>query len=157
MPWNSLEWRASRIDDPVERLRYLKKRVKPRRTDTAPPAKRPRTKTPLVCLALLFTCLLIPGFKASSPAERIPAPPVPQFLSGAVDIVPNVWLVEKTDDFETYSNGLKIDDHYAVSNQNRLFYPVYQRGAIDADRTGGMAFRAGGHRVSHHGKRSGRL
>lgn len=133
MPWNSLEWRASRIDDPVERLRYLKKRVKPRRTDTAPPAKRPRTKTPLVCLALLFTCLLIPGFKASSPAERIPAPPVPQFLSGAVDIVPNVWVVEKTDESEVYSNGLRIDDHYEVSNQDRVFYPVYQRSGIDPD------------------------
>ena len=53
-------------------------------------------------------------------------------MGGSTDTIPNVWLVDKTDDFETYSNGLKIDDHYAVSNQNRLFYPVYRRGAIDA-------------------------
>jgi hypothetical protein len=49
----------------------------------------------------------------------------------APDTVPNVWLVDQTHDFETYSNGLRIDDRYVKPNQKRIFYPVYQRGAID--------------------------
>ena len=49
----------------------------------------------------------------------------------APDTVPNVWLVDQTHDFETYSNGLRIDNRYVKPNQKRIFYPVYQRGAID--------------------------
>ena len=47
-------------------------------------------------------------------------------------MIPNVWLVDQSRDFETYSNGLRIDDRYVKPNQKRVFYPVYQRGAIDA-------------------------
>ena len=35
------------------------------------------------------------------------------------DVFTKVWLVDKSDDFEIYSNGLRIDDHYEVSNQDR--------------------------------------
>ena len=53
-------------------------------------------------------------------------------LSSPDDAIPNVWLVDQTHDFETYSNGLRVDDRYVKPNQKRIFYPVYQRGAIDA-------------------------
>ncbi len=94
-------------------------------------------KLPVVCLALLLTSFLVSGYK---PTES-DVPPLPiSFPHRALtakapanaDVFANVWLVDKSDDFETYSNGLKIDDHYAVSNQNRLFYPVYQPGKIDS-------------------------
>jgi hypothetical protein len=87
----------------------------------------------MVCLALLITCLVIPGYKASSSADGMAAPAFPHFATGATDVYPKVWVVEKTPEFEVYSNGLRIDDRYAVSNQDRLFYPVYQRSAIDPD------------------------
>jgi hypothetical protein len=47
------------------------------------------------------------------------------------DVVPNVWLVDQAHEFETFSNGLRIDDRYVQHNDKRVFYPVYQRGAID--------------------------
>ncbi len=53
-------------------------------------------------------------------------------VNNPADTIPNVWLVDQTHDFETYSNGLRIDDRYVKPNQKRIFYPVYQRGAIDA-------------------------
>lgn len=103
----------------------------------------------LAALAL-FGCLLIPKYKASSSglksgAAAAPTTAAPR-LSGAAldrgpsagapeaispDTVPNVWLVDQTHDFETYSNGLRVDDRYVKSNEKRVFYPVYQRGAID--------------------------
>ena len=98
-------------------------------------------------MALLFGVLLIPKYKASSSVQASPLnAPTPRHLlqlrrgrricrrgtSGAPDAIPNVWLVDQTRDFETYSNGLRIDDRYVKPNQKRIFYPVYQRGAIDA-------------------------
>jgi hypothetical protein len=42
-----------------------------------------------------------------------------------VDVFSDVWQVEKTRDVETFSNGLHIDDRYAVSNDPRVPYPVF--------------------------------
>jgi hypothetical protein len=57
--------------------------------------------------------------------------------AASADAFPDVWLVDKSSDFETYSNGLRIDDRFTAPNQKRIFYPVYQRSAavidIDAD------------------------
>ncbi|HEX5430898.1 MAG TPA: peptidoglycan recognition family protein [Bryobacteraceae bacterium] len=36
-----------------------------------------------------------------------------------------VWLVDRSVSFETYSNGLRIDLNFAVSNQHRGSYPVF--------------------------------
>src|ERR1700733_722791 len=90
-------------------------------------------------VALLLGGLLIPKYKASS---SVKPPTVPQPIAHAAsamaplvnqdDAIPNVWLVDESRDFETYSNGLRIDDRYVKPNQKRVFYPVYQRGAIDA-------------------------
>ena len=90
-------------------------------------------------LGVLMGCLVIPRFQASNAHDR-PAPP----LTASMPLPPppsspavpgtsaSVWLVDKTHEFETYSNGLRIDNRYAVSNERRLFYPVYHRDEIDA-------------------------
>ncbi len=90
-------------------------------------------------LVLLLGCLLIPKYKASSgvKASVLPQPVAHIAVTAGVsqtasDVLPNVWLVDQTHDFETYSNGLRIDDRYVTPNQKRIFYPVYQQGAIDA-------------------------
>ncbi len=89
--------------------------------------------------AALLAFLLIPKYKASS-GVKVPAAPqpiahatvAPPAEAPVPDTVPNVWLVDQTHDFETYSNGLRIDDRYVKPNQKRIFYPVYQRDAIEA-------------------------
>ncbi len=90
-------------------------------------------------LALLFGCFLIPKYKAFSGSKASLAPPTIAHAAAAArtelvppDVIPNVWLVDQTHDFETYSNGLRVDDRYVKPGQKRIFYPVYQRGAIDA-------------------------
>ena len=75
--------------------------------------------------------MLIPGYKLANTKDRVFLP-LTRVSAAGVDIFTNVWLVDKTKDFETYSNGLRIDDRYAVANEPRVFYPVYQRTAIDA-------------------------
>ncbi len=130
----SIERTAKRIEDPIARLQYLKHRMAS--TDDPAPRWRPR-KFPVIALVLLAALLLSPGFQALN-ADRKPqlayAPPVPAAPAGkpaSADTVPKVWLVDKSKGFETYSNGLRIDDSNAVRNDSRLFYPVYQRAAID--------------------------
>ena len=96
----------------------------------------------LAGLALLLGCLLIPKYKASSGSKVSLLPrPIAHLAIGETggigveatpdDAVSNVWLVDQSHDFETYSNGLRIDDRYQTRNEKRIFYPVYQRGAID--------------------------
>jgi hypothetical protein len=142
-----VEHQAGRIEDPVQRLRYLQTNLG---TVTGQPvlhaARSARLKRyAILGLAVLVSSLLIPKFKASSgvkanvapsPVARIAAPSgIPMATppeTAPSDVVPNVWLVDQTRDFETYSNGLRIDGRYVKANDKRIFYPVYQRGAIDA-------------------------
>jgi hypothetical protein len=140
-----IEQRAGQIHDPVQRLRYLQASMG---SFSGQPVLHPGKswsvkRMAALGVALLLGFLLIPKYKASSsvkatptlqPIARAAAPPAGLVLPEAVtpDVVPNVWLVEQSHDFETYSNGLRIDDRYVKPNQKRLFYPVYRRGAIDA-------------------------
>jgi hypothetical protein len=135
IPRNRLERKAARIQDPVERLRYLQRHAGSGQPAVPSSRKRRLRKLPILSFALLLGALIIPGFKASSTKDTTEAPQpaadLPHAPADSVDVFTNVWLVENTPQFEVYSNGLRIDDRYTVSNQKRLFYPVYQRGAID--------------------------
>jgi hypothetical protein len=42
--------------------------------------------------------------------------------------VPNIWLVDKTNEFEIYSNGLRVETQSSVSNQPR-WYSLISRGS----------------------------
>jgi len=91
-------------------------------------------RLPIAAMAIFLGCLLAPGYKASrvAPIGSF-APPSASRTGAAHDELPNVWLVDKTNDFETYSNGLRIDDRYVSPNDKRVLYPVYRQGAADAD------------------------
>jgi hypothetical protein len=136
-----VESRAGQIQDPVQRLRYLQSSMG---SVTGQPvlhaSKSSRARRLAVLgLALLFGSFLIPKYKASSGNKASLAPPPIAHAAATAgaelvsqDVIPNVWLVDQTHDFETYSNGLRVDDRYVKPYQKRIFYPVYRRGAIDA-------------------------
>jgi len=130
-----IEQRAATIRDPVERLRFLQ-----RSSVVLQPSLKSMTRQqrrlPLLALATIFGCLLAPGYKASHTAPSPPRPSasfasVTKVSAAGPDVFANVWLVDQTRDFETYSNGLRIDDRYVAHNQKRIFYPVYQPSAIN--------------------------
>ncbi len=126
----AIERKARRIDDPIARLRYLKRRMDAAEAPAAPWRIR---KLPATALVLALVLLLSPGYQASNTEPNLPPPRVPRVSPPGANRVANVWLVDKSNDFETYSNGLRIDDRYATSNQSRLFYPVYKRAALDPE------------------------
>jgi len=136
---NSIESQASTIEDPVMRLRFLKVCAAQDPEASAPADPQPLTPAPskqrkalpVLCMGLLLAGLLAPGYEASNGDTAVERPTL-RTPGRSAEAFAKVWLVDKTKDFETYSNGLRIDIRYTVENDRRVFYPVYARNAIDA-------------------------
>lgn len=124
MPWVGRV--AGHISDPVARLRFLQA--------VAPPASKPKRRVSItlyVAAAALVVVFLAFGMRAKSKGGGNVAPPIrsPQVAPAAIPAMantgsertPEVWLVERNNDFETYSNGLRIDDHSVISNHLRSY------------------------------------
>jgi len=117
-----IEWRARRVADPVERLRFLR-----RATRGGPFGSKVvsfRGWGPAFAFLLLFVLAPIhPNSDANSVGIRRPAAGSP---AQTLDRIPNVWLVEKAPGQEIYSNGLRIETGLAVSGEPRS-YRLYDR------------------------------
>jgi hypothetical protein len=117
---------AERIDDPVRRLRFLKM-ARPEIQDR--PVRRSTIRVRVLMIPALAAAVAGAVF-VRAPATPRPPSPVARPASPAVVPAPGppseVWEVEKTTTSETYSNGLWIDDRYAVPNRSRgyLAFPV---------------------------------
>jgi len=124
-PW--VEWFANRIDDPVARLKFLHSI-----TPLAPESRRrPIWRfglTAVLLLAVLGSFFII---RASARIKTVvaatPRAPVREMPETPVS---QVWLVEKSTDSETYSNGLRIDTRFETPNHARSFlvFPVDRPG-----------------------------
>jgi hypothetical protein len=107
-------WFARQISDPVLRLRFLQAIMLP-----APeryPLRRPYTFWFLVSFPVLLLLFTVP---ASAPWVR--APDAQRSGPPSVDQTPEIWIVEKTATFETYRNGLRIDNRYSTPNRPRSY------------------------------------
>jgi N-acetylmuramoyl-L-alanine amidase len=130
---------ARQIPDPVGRLRYLQS------VASAPPSvSRWKSRITIGFLTLVVLgmvaaplSLRMPG--AAHAASRKPPsqPALPQILRVEPEVAPSadVWSVEKASDFETYSNGLRIENQYAVRHRPRA-YVAYS--IADPEATGGQ-------------------
>ncbi len=123
-----VDWRAGRIQDPIERLRYLRRTME---VDAKPAARHRRALTQgLRDLAPWILCLLffIPGPTSSSTRNALarestivlPEPQAP------IEETQKVWLVQKTAQYEEFSNGLRVENEFATANHKRLSFPVFQ-------------------------------
>jgi hypothetical protein len=128
-------WQASRIEDPVARLRFLRRTVGDRRVwDPRTEAGRGwlrahRGKLVAACIGVLLapagaTMGALPLW------DRAPVVTVEASVRSA-GAIPNVWLVEGQAGQEEYSNGLRVERRYEVGNEARR-YEVYPRGAESA-------------------------
>ncbi|MCX6629479.1 MAG: peptidoglycan recognition family protein [Candidatus Solibacter sp.] len=133
-PW--VDWTARQIHDPVWRLRYLQ--------SVAPaPLKASRWKSrktigllTLLALGLVAAPLSLRRLGAANAAPpvlpELPAasalPPI-HLVEPAVSPSTDVWSVEKASDFEVYSNGLRIENQYAVRHRPRAYVAFSMAGA----------------------------
>jgi len=136
-----ISWQAERIRNPTDRLRYLRAAMRP--LPASAPSGRWRYGAALVLAALVLSSVAtLRAWRTTSPrpAMRRPAAlgPISQSATRAVpDRVPEVWLVEKNGETEEYSNSLRVDTHWTVSNRPRT-YPVFD---IAHTERGPMAWR----------------
>ncbi len=123
---------AATIPDPVERLRFLRSReaVRQRRRQLA------RRWFQLLALVTITAATLVPKAPASkssgSPAVVLPAPILPVADARTAT---NVWLVERTADSETWSNGLRIDNHFLTATRPRSYLAFPADGSSPLRRT----------------------
>lgn len=121
-----VEWRADRIEDPVQRLRYLRRRAGTPLADSSDKRKMGRHWIRVLIIILGSGFAILP-FRSSTiaSADRLHdiAP-----ASRPQDVPPDsVWQVDHTAAYETYSNGLRIEKQYAVANLPRTRYRLFRR------------------------------
>jgi len=132
-----IEQRAVRIVDPVKRLQYLRQEMAVTPVTPAPvvPVRRRRPVRThrfrqLIWVALAIAIVLAPGRLPKGTAEvftqerRLLVPGTDPSLP-VESAVPQVWRVDRSETLEQYSNGLRIDLTFAVSNRPRAQFPVY--------------------------------
>jgi hypothetical protein len=131
---------ASRISDPVARLRFLQAAA-PLACFPTPLrwlrslrrflAHNAMARFVLLTAAGLATLASVVLLVTSTHAEALPAPRQPIRPAPVAEAPPTkVWVVENSGPEETYSNGLRIDNRYLVSHYPRsyLAFPADHRG-----------------------------
>ena len=106
---------AGQIRDPMQRLRFLQ---------AVAPHSRSLWKSPKIIGPLgLFIFFLAGGtvFLHQLQADNRASPPPVHYAPIRVEQPIQIWQVEKTDGYDTYSNGLRIENRYSVSHRPRAY------------------------------------
>jgi hypothetical protein len=118
-----VERRAGRIADPVERLRFLRRQM----CEQPEPKASESRRVPILIAGLAMMVAIVPlptGTAETFAKERkLVEPANPQTVVAPIPL--HVWLVEQSDSLEVYSNGLRVDLTFAVSNRPRTRFPIY--------------------------------
>ncbi len=134
---------AGNIGDPVRRLRFL------RAVAAVPEGRRTRRRR-LGSIAILLAVALAAAFALKRASARPPAPAAPSSSLHRTAPAPSppaseIWQVESRGDSEVYSNGLRIDNRYAVASHPRsyLAFPASGGGPpVRQTRLAGVVFHS---------------
>ncbi len=130
-PSLALEQRAGQILDPVERLRFLRQEMRPQVQRRK--SKKSWTRAGWLAAGLAALVVLVPvptGTAETLAKERLLIAPDAPKAARTAEPVPRVWLVDRSESSELFSNGLRIDLRFAVSNRPRRPFPVFSTGGI---------------------------
>lgn len=123
-----VEWQAGRIDDPLERLRFLRRTVGDQRVwhPSAPAAQSFWRKHRLRAGVAFAALVLLPAGRWAGAIISWNRPVAASAPSSKEEAPPNVWLIEQKDGQETYSNGLRVETRFTVENGARRYraYPL---------------------------------
>lgn len=124
-----LEWRARHFSDPSDRLQFLRRTMAEPVPNNPRPPKGFRPSLEMLvrhgkrCSVMAVTLLL--AFESTETTTLVPRR---QRVNGQIS------LVQKTSQFDLYSNGLRIEDQYATSTAPRryLVFAANRAGALAA-------------------------
>jgi N-acetyl-anhydromuramyl-L-alanine amidase AmpD len=128
-----VERRAERIVDPVERLRFLRRQVGRQRipglAHRLSQHRRTQIASLLASLVIMVAVIPLPTGTAETFAKERQLVAAGNQEAPVAQARPAVWLVEQSDSLELYSNGLRIDLRYSVSNRPRAHFPIFSLAA----------------------------
>jgi hypothetical protein len=120
------EWFAGQIPNPVLRLRFLQAAM----PSTWEPEAKSRKSWYLVSFLVMLLLFTVPtSVRLVQAARELSAPSVPPVpytappkpASVQVEQASEIWQVEKNATFETYSNGLRIDNRFSIATHPRSY------------------------------------
>ncbi|HUQ91544.1 MAG TPA: N-acetylmuramoyl-L-alanine amidase, partial [Bryobacteraceae bacterium] len=112
-------WRAERIADPLEKLRFL-------RTATRTLRQSRRWGRRASAFGLAGMVLVIVQFSVPTATSfwTRPLPPAVQGSTASAGKPPKVWLVERNAETEVYSNGLRVESKGSGTLHPRRYQPL---------------------------------
>lgn len=115
-----IERLAGDISHPVAKLRFLQFTLHEPSWRSA----KTRVLTAFIAAWLLFTVPKLSPAAHEVSVSPVAAPEAPVMVH--LKAQEGIWQIEKTDRFETYSNGLRIDNQFSVANHRRsyLAFPI---------------------------------
>lgn len=125
-PVRFIEWRAQRIEDPVERLRYLR-RANPQTATITPAGPKSFWKRRWPAALFGAVLVLIAVRNASDATGHRVSNVAPKRQSAAPVKPAEVWMVESNPQFELYSNGMRIEKRFETTNHPRAFMAYDRR------------------------------
>jgi hypothetical protein len=141
-----IERRAERIHDPIQRLRFLRQEMaESYLAEPKPNPVRIAKHTGWFALVLILTLATGPAPKGAAETtarERgLLVPRAVPYINATIPTVPasaRVWRVDRSETSEVYSNGLRVDTTFTVSNRPRAKFAIYSlTGASAPAKTGG--------------------
>jgi hypothetical protein len=127
------DWIAGQIPNPLLRLRFLQAVMRPPEEEDRPTSYKSWFLVSFLVVLLLFTAPASgPRVRAANEIPRLPAAASLGPATVRVAPMPEIWQVEGTDAFETYSNGLRIDNRYSIANHPRSYLAFSARRPDDA-------------------------
>jgi hypothetical protein len=118
-----IERRAQEISDPLERLRYLRQA-----TGTEDSPRSGRHWKLLVSFVLAVVTVPLYSVSDANVRRTLDLKLPLQAPGKRASDIPNVWLVDKNNEFEVYSNGLRVETQLSVSNEPRWYSPIPRGG-----------------------------
>jgi hypothetical protein len=123
--WPLIEWRAGRIGDEVEKLRFLQ-----RVSRFSPPTPRLHLRRVTMSAVALIAAALASTSQLSNAVVYGKIRPAIRPAGAGRAAFPDVWLVEQRADYEIYSNGLRVERLLEVQGKPR-HYGLIDRSAPD--------------------------
>ncbi len=115
-----IEWRAGWLSDPADRLEFLRRKAmqegrrQGRRGHGAAGVRSPRSRQ--AARVIVITVTFLAALTSSKTTEVLPR----IFPKGPI-ANRRIWLVQTTPQFDLYSNGLRIEEQYAMSTAPRRY------------------------------------
>ena len=133
-----IERLAAKVVDPIERLQFLRRATASAgRSEAGFRGKR--------AAAFLLLAAVVSLRSDANVHHQFDLRAAPPSFHGATQ-VPDVWIVEENRDFETYSNGLRIENRLAVANEPRSYSLIALEGGstegIPRAQPAGIVFHA---------------